>query len=46
MNQNLDYYRKLAEDDPDIAALVALIDRLQDELTSAISAAIGPSSKP
>lgn len=39
---NLDYYRKLAETDPDIAVLMAVIDRLQDELTSAISAAIKP----
>jgi len=44
MNQekNLDYYRDLAESNYDIAVLVAMIDRLQDELTSAISAAIKP----
>lgn len=40
--KTLDYYRNLAESDPDIAVLVALIDRLQDELTSAITAAIKP----
>lgn len=39
---DFDYYRKLAETDSDFAFLVAMIDRLQDELTSAISAAIKP----
>lgn len=38
----LDYYRKLAETNPDIAVLVDLIDRLTDELAIALSAAIKP----
>lgn len=42
MDQSLDYYRQLAETNPDIAVLVAMIDRLTDELTSTIAAAIKP----
>lgn len=42
MDQSLDYYRQLAETNPDIAVLVAMIDRLTDELTSALAAAIKP----
>ena len=42
MNQSIDYYRQLAETNPDIAVLVAMIDRLTDELTSALIAAIRP----
>lgn len=42
VEQSLDYYRQLAETDPDIAMLVEMIDRLQDELTVALTAAIRP----
>ena len=43
MKQNsLDYYRQLAETDPDIAVLIETIDRLQDELTVALTEAIRP----
>jgi len=42
MAQTLEYYRKLAETDPDIAALVALIDNLADQLTIALAASIRP----
>lgn len=38
----LDYYRQLAETNPDIQTLVALIDKLADQLTLAVSAAIKP----
>jgi hypothetical protein len=38
----LDYYRHLAETNPDIAVLIELIDRLQGELIIAITAAIKP----
>ena len=38
----LDYYRSLAETNPDIAALIELIDNLSDQLTIAIAAAINP----
>jgi len=38
----LDYYRQLAETDPDIQTLVAIIDNLADQLTLAVSAAIKP----
>ena len=49
MNQNepddigsLDYYRRMGETNPDIEVLVALIDRLTEELFSAIASAIRP----
>lgn len=38
----LDYYRQLAETDPDIQTLVEIIDNLADQLTIAFSAAIKP----
>ena len=38
----LDYYRHLAETNPDIAVLIDLIDRLQGELAVALTAAIKP----
>ena len=38
----LPYYRKLAETDPDIAALIELIDNLSDQLLIAVAAAIKP----
>lgn len=38
----LDYYRHLAETNPDIAVLVEIIDRLQSELASDLVAAIRP----
>jgi hypothetical protein len=37
-----DYYRHLAETNPDIAVLVDMIDRLQAELVIALTAAIRP----
>lgn len=40
MDQSLDYYRKLAETNPDIAVLVEMIDRLNEELVAAIIASI------
>lgn len=36
----LDHYRELAKANPDIAALVAMIDRLKDQLTKALEASI------
>lgn len=39
---SLDYYRRMGETNPDIAVLVAHIDRLTEELFSAIAAAIKP----
>ena len=38
----LDYYRHLAETNPDIAALIELIDNLSEQLTIAVAAAITP----
>jgi hypothetical protein len=38
----LDYYRHLAETNPDIAVLVDMIDRLQGELIIALTTAIRP----
>jgi hypothetical protein len=38
----LDYYRQLAETDPDIRTLIEIIDSLADQLTIAVSAAIKP----
>jgi hypothetical protein len=38
----LDYYRHLAETNPDIAVLVDMIGRLQAELVIAVTAAIRP----
>jgi len=39
---SLDYYRRMGETNPDIAVLVSHIDRLTEELISAIAAAIKP----
>lgn len=39
---SLDYYRRMGETNPDIAVLVAQIDRLTEELFSAIAASIKP----
>ena len=38
----LDYYRQLAETNPDIATLVAMIDNLADQLTIAVAESIKP----
>ena len=38
----LDYYRELAETNPDIATLVAMIDNLADQLTIAVAQSIQP----
>jgi len=38
----LDYYRHLAETNPDIAVLIDMIDRLQAQLVIALTAAIRP----
>lgn len=32
----LDWYRQRGESNPDIAALVAMVDRLQEQLTKAL----------
>lgn len=37
MKQTLDDYRLIAETNPDVAALLDLIDRMQRELTNALS---------
>ena len=41
----LDYYRKLAETNPDIETLVAMIDNLADQLTIAIAESINAGRK-
>jgi hypothetical protein len=41
-DRTLDYYRHLAETNPDIDLLVDMIDRLQAELVIALTAAIRP----
>lgn len=41
-NATLDYYRSLAETNPNIAALIELIDNLSEQLTIAIAEAINP----
>jgi hypothetical protein len=41
-DETLDYYRHLAETNPDVAVLVDIIDRLQAELATALVAAIRP----
>ena len=38
----IDYYRQLAETNPDVAVLIELIDNLSDQLTIAVAAAIKP----